>query len=299
MKENKLRLFALLACCMAMFTFTSCVQLGLDTEEEAMPEEVVVKKLPVSIARQSPPAGPYTDSILFTYDEQNRLTEVNEIFYGYVSQVNHSIVRKEYKKIFTYTDETNRPSEEAVIHEYSTPEGYHWYFSYPDNLTVELRTNPSSARPYQVLELSDKEQIEKDLSYLNSPIRPFTLLYYYDRAGNVLKETIDSYSDTIFEPNIHTFDSKRGIFSGVNAPYWFLTYNSPYIFESQGHLFMVNNVLTLSNDGITGTAVYEYDADGYPVKISFHNRFLYIDGVNEGEGERDEVYVIKYKGIVE
>ncbi len=309
MKKNTLSLFALLACA-TMVTFTSCVPLPLNEEEET-PEEVVVKKVPISIVKQETLTWPYTESIYYSYDGQNRLTEIREVGYSYGSLDQRNIVQVENKQVFEYADATNKPSKGVTtqsrqIVAYTEPikmpskgiiyilppfTNYTTHYSYPDHLTVKLWDeigNSNFENTPDFLELNDKGQLIKHHSYVSSS-RTRIITYEYDKAGNISKE---SYDDNTSYDDLYTFDNKKGVFSDINAPSW-LFIQSPYIFQGLGQLFMANNLLTIRSENATGAATYEYDTDGYPVKITFNNRSLYIDGVSEDD--RDEVFVITYK----
>lgn len=299
MKKNKLNLAALIAY-MAIFTFVSCVPLQLDSpnlEEEIpgeieTPGEVVVKKIPVSIVMQEYPSSYLSFmSLSFSYDEQNRLIEIKETNKDITPNTHDK--KFEITQVIEYADKTNKPSKIATTFQgYIFDTDYVINFSYPDNLTVEYQEEYSNTNhPYAsyLMELNDKEQLVKHYYYSDS--HTYTTSYYYNEDGNMLKILVDDYTSH----NTYTFDNKKGIFSDINAPYWLIT--KRLSFEGLGYLFMVNNPLTIRGDNASAIATYEYDSDGYPVKISFHNRKLYIDGVQEEEGERDEVFVITYKEV--
>lgn len=86
--------------------------------------------------------------------------------------------------------------------------------------------------------------------------------YTYDANGNVTKMASNDGEVTL------TYDAKNGIFKNVNLPQWVLSYILSY------HINHINNALTFNfisedvEDNNSGTAKYDYNAEGYPTKAT-------------------------------
>lgn len=228
------------------FLFTSCD----DKENEDNDGKVDVTKtyLPLKISTSD-----YTTS--FSYNDKGQVVKIAESDgYEYVFKYNGKqlveivedggAVNGGYKTVYTFTQSGN---------------------------TVTLNMEALiDGQKYQ-----DKENLLLDAKGNLSHDGYFT--YTYDANGNVIKMASDDGEATL------TYDAKNGIFKNVNLPQWVLSYILSY------QINHVNNVLTFSfvsedvEDNNSGTAKYEYNADGYPTKATM-----------DSDDDDREVQIIEY-----
>lgn len=100
--------------------------------------------------------------------------------------------------------------------------------------------------------------------------------FQYDGNGNV--ETIKEYDNNVLDDTEnYTFDTKKNPFKGF-----------PF-FLGDVEFYNTNNPIKVTNDsGYVSTRTYEYNAEGYPVKITIKNEY-------PGYSPETSVYNIYYK----
>lgn len=96
--------------------------------------------------------------------------------------------------------------------------------------------------------------------------------YLTSLAGNIEKIS-NAYEQTIYE-----YDTKNGVFKNTKTPQWALV----YLIDDDFALNLVNNCTKQTytdletNESDMYEIMYEYNADQYPVKISFPEEDYYV-----------------------
>lgn len=159
-------------------------------------------------------------------------------------------------------------------------DGYEYTFTYSGNQLVEFiekeganKTTYTYSQTGNIIKLNAEElyngeeysstatfEVDERGNLINDGF--FT--YSYDQAGNNIK--VVASEDSV--ANL-TFDNKNGIFKNLNIPKWVSNWMLGY------NTSLVNNALTFSfvseedpEDNNSATLSYEYNADGYPVKMT-------------------------------
>ncbi|MBA5791993.1 hypothetical protein H1R17_03690 [Flavobacterium sp. xlx-214] len=177
-------------------------------------------------------------------------------------------------------------------------DGYEYSFTYNGNQLISFASiDPSSKTIYTFKQNGNTITINLD-GNVNGEKVSDTHILEIDAKGNLLKDdeatyTYDSKGNNTKvsygegEEVILTFDDKNGIFKNLNLPKWVSTYLLSY----NGNL--VNNLLSYDykdvdfpEDNNSSKITYEYNADGYPSKITSEYK--------DEAGTDSEVQTIEY-----
>jgi len=179
-----------------------------------------------------------------------------------------------YTTNFSYNDK-------GQVVKITESDGYEYVFKYDGKQLVEIVEDDTSNGGYKTVytfsqtgstvtlnmeavidgqKYEDKENLQLDAKGNLAYDGYFT--YTYDASGNVVKMTSEDGEATL------AYDAKNGIFKNMNLPQWVMSYILSY------QINHINNVLTFSfvsedvEDNNSGTAKYDYNADGYPIKAT-------------------------------
>lgn len=213
------------------------------------------------------------DSMVFIYDNQNHLLETHEYSGGSVTS----------KTVYTYQNGNPVKSE--------------YYSEYPGGITEY----------YENTEVSTGK-IKQDYHYItaDNSWHTWTVYYFFDDKGRITKGewedgtvfqqlTWDAqnrvtalwYKESFDLSYIYKYDDKKGMFSGVNNPFFFDAFLD--IFPRN---FGVNNLTELTETYVNGDGVtksetdqitYKYNEQGYPVEM------------HSGLDQVDALYFIEYQ----
>ena len=159
-------------------------------------------------------------------------------------------------------------------------DGYEYSFTYNDNQLISfVSIDPDAKTTYTFKQSGNTITVSLD-GNVNGEKVSDTHILEIDAKGNLIKDdeatyTYDSKGNNTKvsygegEEVVLTFDDKNGIFKNLNLPKWV----SAYLLSYNGNL--VNNFLSYDykdadfpEDNNSSTITYEYNADGYPTKIT-------------------------------
>ncbi|MEN9918550.1 MAG: hypothetical protein RL662_986 [Bacteroidota bacterium] len=194
----------------------------------------------------------------FEYNNKNQLVTYT------VSQKVDGVYKLEYKYSLTY--DANNKLVQVYNEDTSGNTAYYYTTTYTHHTDYILRekiqnNNPNSVKMVDSLFIDSAQRVIKKV---NTNGNRTSYEYEYDANDNLIKETI-VHSLTESDINEYKYDNKKSMYSNiVNLPKWFV--DTEYIL-TQGFAGK-NNAIELIEDGVTDVKVaYEYDADGYPVKV--------------------------------
>ena len=231
--ENMKR-FLLLAG-MLSFAFVSC------QKDDSAPSEKML--LPTKIYwYNSTAADEGVYCIEFGYDINNRLSYFTNVIF----QEDPDVQPGYYN--FLSLNEDGMISKDVIS-------GGERYYSYDGN-SVYISNNQAHMEWDEVIQLNDKGWMKKYTSAAPSQIyHAYTSADYgYDIKGNIAHMEYVDYLNIPGEKN-YDWDDKKGIFSSVNTPQWYLV--NMWV---DGFNYVVNNELRPGD-------VYAYNESGYPVSI--------------------------------
>lgn len=231
---------------LAGFFFTSCD----DKETEGNDEKVDVSKIYLPLKMTS---GSYTTN--FSYNAKGQVVKIKE--------------SDGFEYVFNYN---GKQLVEIIEDSGAANGGYKTVYTFSQSgstvtLNMEAVINGEKYQDKQNLQLDSKGNLISDGFFT----------YTYDANGNAVKMHSNSGVATL------TYDTKNGIFKNMNLPQWVLS----YILEYQ--INHINNVLSFSfvsedvEDNNSGTAKYEYNADGYPTKA-----------IIDSDADEEETQLIEY-----
>ena len=216
---------------LAGLMFTSCDKNDDNNTTEEGTVDVSKMYLPSKIVSDD-------GTTVFTYNNKAQLTKITE--------------SDGYEYTFTYSGEqlvefTEKEGANKTIYTYSQTGNI-------IKLNAEEVYNGETYNSTATFEVDEKGNLINDGFFT----------YSYDQAGNNIKVIADEDSVA----NL-TFDNKNGIFKNLNIPKWVSNWMLGY------NTSLVNNALTFSfvseedpEDNNSATLSYEYNADGYPVKMT-------------------------------
>lgn len=179
----------------------------------------------------------------------------------------------DYVTMFTYN---NKGQVTKIVES----DGYEYTFSYNGNhLSSFVGIEPGIKTTYTFIQNGNTITVNL-VGEINGEKFEDTHLLEVDAKGNLLKEDDATYvydskgnnTKVTYEDGetvTLTFDDKNGVFKNLNLPKWVCTYFLYY------NANLVNNALTLDfvsdefpEDNNSSDISYEYNADGYPIKVT-------------------------------
>jgi len=212
-----------------------------------------IKKMIPSEIKNIRADGNYVYTYKFLYDNKNRITEVKEVFDEEVR----------YVKIFTY-DGIGRlisiTSHKSTEHS----NDYIISFSYSENYVFISDTEKGDVGK---LEVKNGKFIKAYYNY--GDVAVHTLTITYDSRGNATKFSYINGMEIFIN-----YENKKGIYSGINIPSWFLLLN--FLIDGQLIFQSVNNSSSIKAvyggwKYITENYYEDYDND-YPIKMKIANK---------------------------
>ncbi|WKW46187.1 hypothetical protein P3875_10420 [Myroides sp. JBRI-B21084] len=200
----------------------------------------------------TPASGTYLPSkiygddgeITFKYDDKNRLIEVKESEGDYT-----------FTKTFTYTGEQLTAAKFSEVSQQEVFD-YLYTFTYQSNKVI------SSYYDSRFPETVYTDEVVIDAK--GNVVFLWDNNYFTNAAGNISKIS-NSLEETLFE-----YDSKNGIFKNVKTPQWALVYlTDDFSLNIANNCIKEDYTYFETNENEVFNRVYEYNADQYPVKISF------------------------------
>ncbi|MBA5791994.1 hypothetical protein H1R17_03695 [Flavobacterium sp. xlx-214] len=194
------------------------------------------------------------------------------------------MVADDYTTNFTYN---NKGQVTKIVES----DGFEYSFKYNDNQLVEVveidtSTSTASTTTYTYKQNGNTITLNSVYEYNGSKNEDSETLTL-DAKGNLIDDEYFTYSydangnitqmaNKYGEKATFTYDAKNGVFKNLNLPKWVTS----YIIDYKPN--MVNNAVTIKfeseedpEDNDSGTIKYDYNADGYPVK-------MIVDSVVEG-----------------
>jgi hypothetical protein len=189
--------------------------------------------------------GSYTNVYTYTYDDKNRVSELNS---SYLSTI--------YK--FNYDGNNNLVTTE--LYDYNNQLGEVYKFSYSGNTVTVLFYDESGNRLFTKYVMTlNAMQLPETISNEGQPI----LTYTYDSAGNVTNVSENGPGS----PSVK-YDDEKNPMSMIGAKNYFLMY-----FWDE-----INYPATIINNEVSGaqTCSYVYNADGFPTIRNYSGSSIYM-----------------------
>ncbi|MFR9164890.1 MAG: hypothetical protein ACLVKO_01190 [Dysgonomonas sp.] len=234
------------------------------SDEDDSFSAVKSKHLPITIESNGDISS---TSVHYTYDTQNRLTNIlkKESFYDNSmddSEIRIEIIYDEQGKISQMvrtldTGDVNGLIQDTVSYYYH---GLSIAVNQPSGATMIEQDTKGNVVSYRYN--PDTEKKSQKVYFISEN-------YKYDGYGNIIQSRIVDQNGKIINDIAYTYDAYNGIFKDVNIPQWFLTTQIKEVLNYENN-YKEKKVIGNEGENLISVASYKYNNAGYPVSESIY-----------------------------